>query len=146
MLIISPWKVRPNYVSAIKFVTIVTYSPVIFQSLCVAKFVAGLVDPNEPAQCSPRQKKLQTVSKNLLTVSKSSLSLRSNRRHLVCFYISKFLLTRIHMIVAPAFDSLRVTTTQNGMDFHLRGISMFSTLSRFPRYGRTFLGSSAFDI
>ena len=50
-------KVRPNYVSAVNLVTVVTYSPGIFQSICVARFAAGLVDPNEAERCSPHQKK-----------------------------------------------------------------------------------------
>ena len=52
---------------------------------------------------------LLTVSKFLLTVSNSSLT------------VSNFTLCAIHMIIAPAYASRCVTTTQNGSDFHLHG-------------------------
>ena len=40
----------------VKFLTVVTYAPGIFPFICVARFVAELVNPNEPARYSPRQK------------------------------------------------------------------------------------------
>ena len=126
------WKARPKHVSAVNFVTVVTYSPGIFQFVCVARFVAGLVDPNEAARFSPCQKILLTGNKKLLTVSKSCLFLRSYNGNLVCPYVllnisnflltvSNFFLTIIHMMIAPAYYALLcVTMTQNGHDFHLQ--------------------------
>jgi hypothetical protein len=121
-----------------------------------------LVDRNEPARFSPRQKKILTVSKKLLTVRKNCLpseNLCSLNKDYVCalfltisnfsltvsnffltvskFFltVSKFfltvsnsLLTVIHMIIAPAYALLCVTTTQNGNSFHrevLRGFLLF---------------------
>ena len=37
--------------------------------------------------------------------------------------VSKFLVTIIHMIIAPAYASVCITTSQNGSNFHLRGIA-----------------------
>jgi hypothetical protein len=39
--------------------------------------------------------------------------------------VSNFLLTVIHMIIAPAYASRCVTTTQNRSHFHLQGIACF---------------------
>ena len=43
-------KVRPKHVSAIKFATVLAYATVIFPIVCVARYVAELVNQHEP-QC-----------------------------------------------------------------------------------------------
>jgi hypothetical protein len=59
-------------------VTVVTYAPGIFPIECVARYVAELVNPNEPAKFSPRQEKLLIVRKKLLTVSNFLLTVKES--------------------------------------------------------------------
>ena len=54
----GPRKVRPKHISAVKFVTVVTYDLGVFPNVCVTRYEAELVDANEPARFSSRQKKI----------------------------------------------------------------------------------------
>jgi len=60
-----------------------------------------------------RNRNLSAVRKKLLTVRKKILTVRKN------------LLTGIHMIIAPAYASYCVTTTQNGNYVRLLGVTCF---------------------
>ena len=71
----SPRKVRPKHVSAIKFVTFVTYATVIFPIVYVARYVAKLVDPNKPARFSPRQKEFADRKKKIAQHQKICVAL-----------------------------------------------------------------------
>jgi hypothetical protein len=51
-MVLFCWKVRPKHVSAVKFASVVKDTTVIFPIVCVARYVAKLVDANEPARLS----------------------------------------------------------------------------------------------
>jgi hypothetical protein len=99
-------------------VTVFTYAPGIFPIVRVASYVAKLVDPNEPARFSLRQK-------IFVACTKLSIYVQFFPDHFlltICNFlltISNFLLTVIHMIIAPAFASLCVTTTLRGIACYL---------------------------
>jgi hypothetical protein len=54
----APRKVRPKHVSAVKFVNDVTYTTVIIPIVCLARYLAELVNQNELARLSPCQKQI----------------------------------------------------------------------------------------
>ena len=114
----------------------VTYATVIFPIVCVARYVAELVDQHTPARFSPHQKELLTVSKKLLIVRKNCRP----SENLCCLY-EDYVRARFFWPSA-IFTDRHPLENRAGLCFTLhhydaerkqfspRGIAWFSTFSR----------------
>jgi hypothetical protein len=140
-------KVRPKHVSALKFVTVVTYvyATVIFPIVYVARYVAELVDQNEPARFSPRQKNIADLQKIYVALTKimcvqdfsDHQQFLSDRQP--CFSDRRqfFTVRHPHDHRAGLCFTLRHHNAK-WRQFSQRGFAWVSAFSRFFVHGQTF--------